>query len=498
MNTPIPPRLPAVDVGGEPLGLLPPAFLYNSLLPDLFRFSYLCFVEDDSLEWMIRAFLEGSDEQLRIFHHLTPQVQDSGITTETERYLMLQNCRYKLANHLLKPQINQPLEALRHIRCSIEADKERSRKSDIFLINPGLYELFAVCLARARTDDVEAKAALLRIIRDPAFGTSESGTTEHHVEAKVYLARVLRRLGEDSEAHKLEIWLVRWFKKHPHGIKDSILVPMFSTDIDPAVDPVFAGLGGSKWLDHRKATLKVQIIEKRSCRNCCASEPQVKLSKCPKCKYTSYCSTECSKMNWRYHKEDAAHFRRLADLQRKNAIAARQFRDWMNYGGNVRPKTVECFAHALGLARDASRGRTHIIYQEVEYVPSVMDHLEQFRTTGVGVFKLEDVWQDIESRMKLDPGEGKVYIREMLEEFDHTSGQGRVEEAFIPIFVLIFSAKKDNLNQLGYLAISRLSQKKVSSMQPKPDWRQDVNKKGELPVHIKLSDGKILDAEHIF
>ncbi len=100
-----------------------------------------------------------------------------------------------------------------------------------------------------------------------------------------------------------------------------------------------------------------------------------------------------------------------------------------------------------------SRGRTHIIYQEVEYVPSVMGHLDQFRTTGVGVFKLEDVWQDIESRMKLDPGEGKVYICEMLEEFDHTSGQGRVEEVFIPIFVYMFSAKKDIQ---GSLTISML------------------------------------------
>ncbi len=171
----------------------------------------------------------------------------------------------------------------------------------------GLYTSFALCLARARTDDVEAKAALSRIICDPNLDTSESGTTVHHVQAKVYLARVLRRLGEDSEAQKLyverslplvmlpdklfrEIWLVRWFKKHPRGFKDSGLVAMFATDIDPAVDPVFVGLGGSKWLDDRKAALKIQIIEKRSCRNCHASEPQVKLSKCKRCKHTSYWS----------------------------------------------------------------------------------------------------------------------------------------------------------------------------------------------------------------
>ncbi len=82
-----------------------------------------------------------------------------------------------------------------------------------------------------------------------------------------------------------------------------------------------------------------------------------------------------------------------------------------------------------------------------------MDHLDQFRTTGVGVFKLEDVWQDIESRTGLDPGEGKVYIREMLEEFDHGPGRGPVDEALIPMFDLMFSATDD---VQVYLRISAL------------------------------------------
>ncbi len=228
-----------------------------------------------------------------------------------------------------KPQINQPLEALHHIRCIMEADEERTGNMKVqylpykpvgicncsclipililTLFKRGLYELFAVCLARARTDNVEAKAALSHIIHNPTFSTSKPGTTALHVREKVYLAHVLRWLGEDSEAHKLyvkrslplvilpdklfrEIWLVRWFKKYPHRIKNSVLVPMFTTDIDPAMDPVFVGLGGSKWLDDRKAALKIQIIEKRSCQNCHASKPQVKLLKCSKCKYTSYWS----------------------------------------------------------------------------------------------------------------------------------------------------------------------------------------------------------------
>ncbi len=118
------------------------------------------------------------------------------------------------------PEINQPLEALYHIRCSMEAVKKCRGISDLFDTNPcvsiilaawflyliilkrGLYILCAVCLARARIDDLEAKTSLSRIIRDPTFDAGE-GTTAYHVQAKVYLARVFRRLGEDSEAHKL-------------------------------------------------------------------------------------------------------------------------------------------------------------------------------------------------------------------------------------------------------------------------------------------------------
>ncbi len=54
MQAPIPPRLPAFNVRGEPLGLLPPAFWYNSMCPHLFQFGYLCFVEDSKFHCISR------------------------------------------------------------------------------------------------------------------------------------------------------------------------------------------------------------------------------------------------------------------------------------------------------------------------------------------------------------------------------------------------------------------------------------------------------------
>ncbi len=94
---------------------------------------------------------------------------------------------------------------------------------------------------------------------------------------------------------------------------------MFTTDIDPAVDPVFTGLGGLKWLNHRKATVKTIMRQSKNCCNCSASEAQVKLLKCLQCQHALYWSVlfssrirnsetialsskECQKMNWPYHK----------------------------------------------------------------------------------------------------------------------------------------------------------------------------------------------------
>ncbi|KAK0200212.1 hypothetical protein DFS33DRAFT_1359796 [Desarmillaria ectypa] len=96
--------------------------------------------------------------------------------------------------------------------------------------------------------------------------------------------------------------------------------------------------------------------------------------------------------------------------------------------------------------------------------------------------------------MGLDHGEGKVYIRKMLEEFDRGHKKRRVEEAPIPIFHLMFSAKNDVQVYFG-IGISR---KEVRFMRPRPDWRRSVNMKGEPPVHIALDDGKIPEAEFIF
>jgi hypothetical protein len=63
-----------------------------------------------------------------------------------------------------------------------------------------LHFQYGVALARTGVEDLEAK----RILRDVFRHASDSRSAEvHSVEATIYLARVLRRLGEDDDA---QIW----------------------------------------------------------------------------------------------------------------------------------------------------------------------------------------------------------------------------------------------------------------------------------------------------
>ncbi|KAK0433583.1 uncharacterized protein EV420DRAFT_527079 [Desarmillaria tabescens] len=181
---------------------------------------------------------------------------------------------------------------------------------------------------------------------------------------------------------------------------------------------------------------------------------------------------------------------------------------------NTRPDTTECLVPALGLVRDTSRGRTHIIYQEVEHVPSAKNPLDKFRSTRIGVFKQEDVWKDLESRLGPDSGDAKMHIREMLKEFDTGPGKERVgRKAHVPIFNLMFSSKNkvDVYLRMCVLFLSldrslamllpnlgEITQRDLVLIRPKPDWRRFVNVKGEPSIHIQLCDGKIPDAEFIF
>ncbi|KAK0501488.1 hypothetical protein EDD18DRAFT_737949 [Armillaria luteobubalina] len=509
MRKPEPEAIHGQTSKGQDIGILPTALVYNTMLPNLFRFSYFCEEEDVpsdillqciwALEWFIRALKECSEDQLRSVGHILPHQQ--GEMANFARYFALINARNKVAHHILKPQIDRPIEALRHLREAVQTDEERGAEragnSDIMKLNPVLYGDYGVCLARARTDDKEAKKVLSRIVNELSLNAS-STTTYNVIRGKVYLARVLRRLEETRQADELETWLIKWFKKNPHKMGDKIIVEMFTTDIDQGTDPVLKGLGGVKWIEGRKHTQKTNERLSRTCRNCHACEPQVKLAQCARCKHIYYCSKQCQQINWPYHKESckdlSAHLKKIAELSRTAPLEAQRASDWHVWRDTPRRAHALCFASGLGLSRDDSRSRTHIVFQQVEHVPDAKNMLERFKTTGVGIYKLADVWQDFEAVMGLKAGEGKSFIDEVLEEFDHGPGNGLGGSISIPIICLMFSPAGEVQT---YLSCHSVTKDQLKSARYNPDWRKDLYPSAP-PGQIKLIRRGPKDAEHIF
>lgn len=75
-------------------------------------------------------------------------------------------------------------------------------------------------------------------------------------------------------------------------------------------------------------------------------------------------------------------------------------------------------ASALELHRDAERGRTHIVLEELLYRPHVKDPCMKFRVLRCGVFRAADIVGTIERILGLEPGAGKGYVECVLERMD--------------------------------------------------------------------------------
>ena len=160
---------------------------------------------------------------------------------------------------------------------------------------------------------------------------------------------------------RLEDWIATFLRKNPTAIPPGMLVQMFGRS-SPSPHPVFARLGGDKWLQKQivaamasprglaehlrgsqSGSKKRQSVEEAvkvlaegrkrpsvkqeerlvtQCRQCSGREPEKKLFRCSGCQYTYYwyaiqfclrwswaanvpthfSSKECQKANWPLHK----------------------------------------------------------------------------------------------------------------------------------------------------------------------------------------------------
>ncbi|KAJ4468366.1 hypothetical protein C8J55DRAFT_564866 [Lentinula edodes] len=212
---------------GESIGILPDALVYNTSLPQLFKFSYFCEVEDVpleilpeciwALEWFIRALTDGLELQLRTFGHILPHQ-----SANQARYFMSSNVQFKAASHLLN-KLTGARKTFGNIATPSRSDGPR----------PG------TALARSRMDDDKAKETLSRIFNDKNIDKGSQGMM-FLVKSETYLSRVLRRLGEEQDAPSHAKSRQRKFKVVGAGVYK---LDDVSQDVEAAMDLNIEGEG---------------------------------------------------------------------------------------------------------------------------------------------------------------------------------------------------------------------------------------------------------------
>ncbi|KAL0568742.1 hypothetical protein V5O48_013242 [Marasmius crinis-equi] len=478
-------RLPAVaEVRDEvPTALKimkePPPTNIKGVVPEDLRL--LCLW---ALQQRVVSLIEGPDKQLRRIL----ESPEGNVMPGAKSYMELQS-RSKIVSYFLSPQINRPEDALPHIEAIMGLEEiSHPLPNDAFLRNPQSYLLYGSILARTKTRNTAAKAILGKVVTDIHRVNDDSKMI--FIQAKLYLSRVLRGMGEVDDAKNHEHYLITWFKKNPRRVPEATLREWFETEDN--TDPIFRGLGGTSWLAKRKPTFKSLDRQARQCYNCGAREnASMKLMRCARCEYTYYCSRKCQVADYPNHKagctERASEIKLAEALKAKSPDDAKCMEDWRHYQNSGFDQLPSY--HALGLMHDINRGRTHIVFKRVEYVPQGgKDVLDRFRVVSAAVFPIKGVLREIEGFLNYNKGEGEKVIEEMLEGFNNGPGKGGRAYPLLGLFIT------DDWRMGSYLSIGAVTPKTLQETKYNPDWRKLMNRKACTVEQLLLRSG-VKDAE---
>ncbi|KAK1230843.1 hypothetical protein PQX77_006061 [Marasmius sp. AFHP31] len=305
------------------------------------------------------------------------------------------------------------------------------------------------------------------------------------IQVKLYLARVLRRMGELDEAKKHETYLITWFRKNPHKTAGKYLRDWFETETE--VDVVLQGLGGVDWFK-KKVTHKEIDRQTRHCFNCGRYETTTtKLLRCAKCQYAYYCSRQCQVQNHPYHKAScttsAIDIKRAEVLKATAPDIAKCIEDWRLYSTSGHDDVST--SHALGLHHDSNRGKDLILIKKVEYVPQGgRDVLDRFRVVAAGVFRIKDVIRDIERLLRYSEGAGDALLKEMREEFENGLGHGGTKYLFFTFLI------SDDVRIENHLSAGGIGRPRLCSFDYDPEWRKLLNRGKKWTVEpLRLRSG---------
>ncbi|KAL0575626.1 hypothetical protein V5O48_006351 [Marasmius crinis-equi] len=479
LKNPVLPTIHVATKNGEDLGTFHPAIAYHHMFPNLYKFSFLCH-EDDVPEdiihdclWALRQRLiglaEAPESQLR---WILPHDENGNIDAEAKS-VMDARTRIKIAAYCLSPQINLPEEALVQLESDMTIQEKRGF-AETCLGTAESDAQYGAILARTRSRDTDARRILERVHNELEANQNDERPF-YLIQSKVYLSRVLRRLGAVSEASTHEAYLVKWLKKNSTRIPDKHLRQWFETE--PGVDPVYEALGGTKWMKKRNAmTSKNFIRQTRACYNCGFQEnPSVskKLMRCSKCQFTVYCSRECQREHYPFHKitcrDRMAERSEVEDLNINSAEDARCIDDWNRYkrsgfdGNNVS-------FHALGLHHNLDRGKTHILVKKVRYVPDGgRDILHRFEIEEAGVFRIREVLDDLDFLMDCGRGGTAKGMGMLRKDFGNGPGKAERIAEYFNFFI------SDDSRISTYLSIAGVSPKAKEALKHEPNWRNHLN-----------------------
>ncbi|KAJ3892338.1 hypothetical protein GG344DRAFT_64663 [Lentinula edodes] len=392
-----------------------------------------------ALEWFIRALTDGSELQVRIRPYSSSSVCESSSVLHVVKRA-IQSCLASILNGsgISKPELDEPLEALRHLRAAIDADQEQvgvAYSSCTPLLLPG--------------QEKKAKETLSRIIN---IDKGSQGMI-FLVKSKIYLFQVLRRLGEEEDAQSHEQWLIKWLKKNPHRLPDSTPVEIFTSDTNIKEDPILTGLGGEKWLNNRRHTHK--------------TDPRGLIREAYKLVSSELRARSFFLMGHISYREHATELKRIENQAPHKAHLAS---DWYTWRVAPVPANIVCVAHALGFIA-IPHGPAHISFS------SKLNTFPVLKSAKINSRSISN----IEAAMALNKGVGKKYIKEMFEEFDHSFGKD-----ILPMLDLMFGAGEE------------ISKAQMEGYTYDPNWKDSLNSGNEPIESPKLPRASVQDSEKIF
>ncbi|KAH7914305.1 hypothetical protein BJ138DRAFT_1177450 [Hygrophoropsis aurantiaca] len=486
------------DKGPSEPTLLNEPLAYNMRLPHLFKWAYFAQNDDTpddlhegcifALGMFIRVLQECNEEALRRVGHILP-----GQELVVAKYYMVMNAGYKLTRYLTSPEIDRPAEALPYFKMLAEEDiRQNAKEGSIpWIQNPILYAKYADALVLSGSTDNKTKLMIEHAIE--GLMKSDLKTTADIIRMKLHLARVRHCQGiKSKEAKENEDSVTKFLRKNPNLIQRAHLKQALIRPGQPE-HHILTALGGPAWFDNTKETFKSQERAEKLCRTCGGREPQKTLVRCGGCQYIWYCSKECQVANWKFHKVSCSEMsngcKKLEALQSSGSNNAQRTADWMKWRlGSLGANSLAPI-HALGLRRDPSRGRTHILFCQVEYTPNASrDMTHKFQIASAGVYRAKDVMPEIEAALHINSGEGKEYIDGLLADLD----SAELGSEIVPVIYLLLG---DGLET--WLGSTGVPQDVLRRIPYDPKWRKTMNKDAP-PAEMRFIRQGIQDAEHIF